>query len=154
MEKRKRRKKGWKEFVRKKRKKGRMRCGRKEESEEERMKENEKEKKKRGTERRIENKESGTRSVPPSPDAFPSSKLGNNMTPKKGRLGKNTTPTSRGPTKLKQNLQEDPRRRRSTFDVHFAQISATHQKEQNIRSINSIAMNPPFIRRIKALGNL
>ena len=77
-----------------------MRCGRKEEREEERMKEKEKEKKKRGRERRIENRESGTRSVPLSPDAFPSTKLRNNMTPIKGRLGKNTTPTSRGPTKL------------------------------------------------------
>ena len=75
------------------------------------MKKKEKEKKKRGRERRIENRESGTRSVPPPPDAFPSAKLGNNMTPIKGRLGKNmtpikgrlgknTTPTSRIPTKL------------------------------------------------------
>ena len=69
-----------------------MRCGRKEEREKERMKEKEKEKKKRGRERRIENRESGTRSVPPSLDTFPSTKLGNNMTPIKGRLGKNTTP--------------------------------------------------------------
>ena len=78
-----------------------------------------KEKKKRGRERRIENRESGTRSVSPSPEAFPSAKLGNNMTPLKGRLGKNRTPTSRGPTKLNQNLQADPRRRRSSFDVSF-----------------------------------
>ena len=96
-----------------------MRCGRKEEGEEERMKEKEKEKKKRGRERRIENKESGTRSVLPSLDVFPSAKLGNNMTPIKGRLGKNTIPTSRGPTKLNQNLHADPRRRRSSFDVSF-----------------------------------
>ena len=41
------------------------------------------------------------------------------MTPIKGRLGKNTTPTSRGPTKLNLNLQADPRRRRSSFDVSF-----------------------------------
>ena len=54
----------------------------------------------RERERRIENRESGTRNAPPSPDAFPSMKLGNNMTLIKGRLGKNTTPTSRGPTKL------------------------------------------------------
>ena len=83
------------------------------------MKEKEKKKKKRGRERRIENREIGTRSVPPSPDVFPSAKLGNNMTPIKGRLGKNTTPTSRGPIKLNQNLQVDPRRRRSSFDVSF-----------------------------------
>ena len=64
--------------------KGRMRCG---------MKEKKEEKKK--------DRESGTRSASPSPDAFPSTKLGNNITPIKGRqLGKNTTPTSRDPTKL------------------------------------------------------
>ena len=39
------------------------------------------------------------------------------MTPIKGRLGKNTTPTSRSPTKLNQDLQVDPRRRRSNFDA-------------------------------------
>ena len=58
----------------------------------------------RGRERRIKNRESGTRSVPPPPDVVPSAKLGNNMTPTKGRLGKNTTPTSRDPIKLNQNL--------------------------------------------------
>ena len=36
---------------------------------------------------------------------FPSTKLGNNITPIKGRLGKNTTPTSHNPVKLNQNLQ-------------------------------------------------
>ena len=62
----------------------------------------------RGRERRRENRESDTRSVPPSPDAFPSTKLGNNTTPIKRRLGKNTTPTRRGPTELNQNPQADP----------------------------------------------
>ena len=71
----------------------------------------------RGREKRTENGENGTRGTPPSPDAFLSAKLGNNMTPIKGRLGKNTTPTSRSPTKLNQNLQVDPRRRRSSFDA-------------------------------------
>ena len=78
---------------------------RKEERKNEREEEREE---KRGRERRIENRESGTRNVPPSPDAFPSTKLGNNITPIKGRLGKNTTPTSRGPTKLNQNPRADP----------------------------------------------
>ena len=63
----------------------------------------------RGRERRTENGEDGTRNAPPSPDTFPSTKLGNNMTPIKGRLGKNTTPTSRSLTKLNQDLQVDPR---------------------------------------------
>ena len=80
-----------------------------EEKKEEKMKEKKKEKRKRGRERRTKNRESGTRNVPPFPDTFPSTKLGNNMTPIKGRLGKNTTPTSRSLTKLNQNLQVGPR---------------------------------------------
>ena len=76
----------------------------------------------RGRERRIENRESGTKNVPPSPNAFPSTKLGNNITPIKGRLGKNTTPTSRGPTKLNRNPQADPWRRRSSLDASFTHI--------------------------------
>ena len=82
--------------------KKRRKEGRENEREEEREE-------RRGRERRIENRESDTRNVPPSPDAFPSTKLGNNITPIKGRLGKNTTPTSRGLIKLNQNLQADPR---------------------------------------------
>ena len=49
----------------------------------------------RGRERGGENRIRGTKNVPPSPDVFPSTKLGNNTTPMKRRLGKNTTPTSR-----------------------------------------------------------
>ena len=71
----------------------------------------------RGRERRTENGEDDTRNAPPSPDTFPSTKLGNNMTPIKGRLGKNTTPTNRSPKKLNQDLQVDPRRRRSNFNT-------------------------------------
>ena len=81
--------------------KKRRKEGRENEREEEREE-------RRERERRIENRESGTRNVPLSPEAFLSTKLGNNITPIKGRLGKNTTPTSRGPTKLNQNPQADP----------------------------------------------
>ena len=56
-------------------------------------------------ERERERKESSAKGALPSADAFPSTKLGNNMTPMKGRLGKNTTPTSNNPVKLNQNLQ-------------------------------------------------
>ena len=73
------------------------------------MKEKKKEKK--------EDRESGTRSAPPSSDAFPSTKLENNITPIKGRLGKNTTPTNRDPMKLNQNLQMSPPQRRSSFEI-------------------------------------
>ena len=71
----------------------------------------------RGRERRIKNRESDTRSVPPPPDAFPSEKLGNNITPIKGRLGKNTTPTSRDLIKLNQNLQMNPLQIQSSFEI-------------------------------------
>ena len=71
----------------------------------------------RERERGTENGENGARGALPSPDAFPSAKLGNNMTPIKGRLWKNTNPTSRSPTKPKQNLQVDPKRRRSSLEV-------------------------------------
>ena len=71
----------------------------------------------RGRERITKNGEGDTRNAPPSPDTFPRTKLGNNMTPIKGRLGKNTTPTSRSPIKLNQDLQVDPRGRRSNFDA-------------------------------------
>ena len=87
--------KGWKEFVQ-------------EEREEEKMRE-------RGREK--EKGESGARGALPSADAFPSTKLGNNITLMKGRLGKNTTPTSGSPTKLNQNLQNNPRQRRPDFDA-------------------------------------
>ena len=39
------------------------------------------------------NRESSANDAPPSPHAFPNQKLGTNMTPIKGKLGKNTTPT-------------------------------------------------------------
>ena len=107
----------------------------------------------RGRERRTENRESGTRDAPPSLDAFPSAKLGNNMTPMKGRLGKNTTPTSRGPTKPNQNLQADPRRRRSSFDassradLSYAQEGVEHPKYK-------LHSNEAAIyKKAKALGN-
>ena len=55
--------------------------------------------------RRGENGESGTKSTPLSPDAFPSMGLGNNITPIKGKLGKSTTPTGRGPSELNAGLE-------------------------------------------------
>ena len=87
--------KGWKEFVQ-------------EEREEEERRERWREK---------EKGETGARGVLPSADAFPSTKLGNNITPMKGRLGKNTTPTSGSPTELNQNLQNNPQQRRPDFDA-------------------------------------
>ena len=112
----------------KEKKDGKSLCGRKGKRENEMWKkrrkegkENEREEEgeeRRGRERRIENRESGTRSASPSPDAFPSAKLGNNITSIKGKqLGKNTTPTSKGPTKLNQSLQANPPQRRSSLEA-------------------------------------
>ena len=135
MEKRRRREKRWKRGEEEKRD-GKSLCERKGKRENEMWKkrrkegrENEREgegEERRGRERRIENRESGIRNVPPSPNAFPSTKLGNNITPIKGRVGKNTTPTSRGPTELNRNPQVDSRRRRSSLDASFlADLSYT-----------------------------
>ena len=94
-----------------------------EKREEEREKREEKRKKGREEEERRERGrekekgESGARGTLPSADAFPSTKLGNNITPMKGRLGKNTTPTSRSPTELNQNLQNNPQQRQPDFDA-------------------------------------
>ena len=73
--------------------KGRKRRGRKDEDEEEgEGKEEEKEKQK--MEKAVHERHRPLQKI------FPSTKLGNNMTPIKGRLGKNTTPTSNNPVKL------------------------------------------------------
>ena len=77
-------KKGWKEFIRKERERGSMRYGKKDEKEGE--------EERRGRKRRIKNRKGGTKSVSPPPDVFPSAKLGNNMTPIRGRLGKTQLP--------------------------------------------------------------
>ena len=78
-----------------------------------RRRENEKEgegEERRGRERRGENRKGNTKNVPPSLNTFPSTKLGKNITPIKGRLGKKSTHTGRGPSELNQNPQVDPLR--------------------------------------------
>ena len=107
MEKGRRRTKRWKRGEEEKRD-GKSLCERKGKGENEMWKkrrkegrENEREgerEERRGRERRIENGERDTRNIPSSLDAFPNTKLGNNITPIKGRLGENTIPISRGPT--------------------------------------------------------
>ena len=67
-----------------------------EKREEEREKRKDERKKREGR-RSIDNRENSARDAPPSQDAFPRRKVGNNITPIKGRLGKNTTPTGRDP---------------------------------------------------------
>ena len=133
--------------------KGRMRCGRKKRKE---GRENEREgegEERRRRERRIENRESGTRNVPPSSDAFPSTKLGNNITPIKRRLRKNTTPKSRSPTELNQNPQADPRRRRSSLDASFrADLSYTPGRVESPK-YGLHSNGAAIYKKAKALGN-
>ena len=107
----------------------------------------------RGRERRIENRESGTRNAPPSPDAFPSMKLGNNITPINGRLGKNTSPTRRGPTKLNQNLQANPRRRRSSSDASFRADLSCAPEGAEYPKCELHSNEAAIYKKAKALGN-
>ena len=87
------------------------------EKREEKRKKGKKEEERREGGREKEKGESGARGALPSADAVPSTKLGNNITPMKGRLGKNKTPTSRSPTELNQNLQNNPQQKQPDFDA-------------------------------------
>ena len=114
------RRKGKRRKYEKKKRDGRSLCERKGKRENERWQKREKEEEGeeiREIEREKENGENDTRGALPSLDAFPSAKLGNNMTPIKGRLGKNKNPTSRSLAELNQNLQKNFQRRRPDFDA-------------------------------------
>ena len=74
---------------------GKSLCGRKGKRKNEMWKKRGKEEEgeeRRGREKITENGENDTRGAPPSLDAFPSAKLGNNITPIKGRLRKTQLP--------------------------------------------------------------
>ena len=68
-------------------------------------KEMENEKKKKEEKEKGENGESDTKNVLPSQDASPSTEIGNNITPTKGKLGKNITSTSRREPKPDSGLE-------------------------------------------------
>ena len=78
---------------------------------EEKMKKKEKEKEKRKKKKNRKWRRRYMKGTVLSKKIFPSTKLGNNMTPIKGRLGKNTTPTSKNPVKLNQNLKTNSKQR-------------------------------------------
>ena len=79
------------------------------------------------------NRECDAKNAPPSPNAFPSKKLGNNMTPIKGRLGKNTTPTHGDPRKLVQRRQRSPSKDCRTLSIHPMRTPSTHYEKQNLQ---------------------
>ena len=107
----------------------------------------------RGRERRRENRESGTRNIPPSLEAFPSTKLGNSITPIKGRLGKNTTPTSRGPTELNKSPQADTRRRRPSLDASFHADFSYAPERAEYPKYGLHSNEAAIYKKAKALGN-
>ena len=111
-----------------------------EEADEKAVEEERREKRKEGRRGRKEeeedkekNRECGTKDAPPPPNAFPSQKLGNNMTPIKGRLGKNTTPTHRDPEKLIQRRQRSPSKDSRTSSIHPMRTPSTHCEKQNLQ---------------------
>ena len=109
--------------------------------------------KEEGRERRTENGEGDARRTSPSPDAFPSTKLGNNMTPIKGRLGKNTTPTCRRTAALTPNFQKDPQQRQPDFD-DSSYLDSDYASEKAKYTKHKPHSNEAAIyKKIKALGN-
>ena len=76
------------------------------------------------------NRECDTKDEPPPPNAFPSQKIGNNMTPIKGRLRKNTTPTHGDLEKLVQRRQRIPNEDSRTSSVHPMRTSSTHYEKK------------------------
>ena len=105
----------------------RRKRGREKREEERKKGREEEERRKRGKEK--EKGESGARGALPSADAFPSTELGNNMTPIEGRLGKNTTPTCKRTAALTPNLQKDPQQRRQGFCDSSYPVSVAHQRK-------------------------
>ena len=102
-------------------------------------------------EREKENGENGARGALPSLDAFPSAKLGNNMTPIKGRLGKNTTPTRRSPVELNQNLQKNFQRRRPDFNAS-SRINLSYAPKGS--KYKFYIKEATIYKKAKTLGNL
>ena len=163
------RNKQYKQFAQKKKKRVRTRRGwrrkikRKGEEKRKRGRGNEKERKRecekkgegeerRERERRGENGESSTKSTSLSPDAFPSTKLGNNITPIKGRLGKNTTPTGRGASEPSRNPWVDPLRRRLSLDASSSRNSSCAPKREEGSKYELHSEEVTIYREAKALG--
>ena len=91
------------------------------------------------------NRECGTKDAPPPQDAFPSRRLGNNMTPIKGRLGKNTAPTHGDPEKLIQRRQRNPSEDSRTSSIHPVRTSSTHYEKQNLQKRRAQKQQNPHL---------
>ena len=84
---------------------------------------------------------------PHSRNASPSQVLGNNMTPIKGRLGKNTTPTRRNSEKLIQRHQKNPSEGHRTLSIHLLQTSsARYGKQKSSKRVRQKGNGTPTYR--------
>ena len=108
----------------------------------------------RERERRGENEDNGTKSTPLPPDAFPSTKLGNNITPIKGRLGKNTTPTGRGPLEPSQDPEVDLLLSRPSLDTSSRANSSCALKREEGSKCELHSGDVTIYKEAEALGKL
>ena len=76
------------------------------------------------------------------------------MTPIKGRLGKNTTPTGRRTAALTPNLQKDPQQRRPGFDVSSYPDSGYASEKTKYTKHKPHSNEATIYKKIKALGKL
>ena len=99
------------------------------------------------------NRESSARDAPLSPNAFPSRKLRNNMTPIEGKLGKNTTPTCRRTAALTPNLQKDPQQRQPDFDDSSYPDSGYASEKVKYKKHKPHSNEASIYKKINALEN-
>ena len=130
-----------------------------EEADEKAVEEERREKRKEGRRGRKEeeedkkkNRESSAKDAPPN--AFPSKKLGNNMTPIKGRLGKNTTPTHGDPEKLIQKLQSNPYTKPKLRTSVPRERHSPAMRAKTLTSAENRSNRTIIYKEAKAFGNL
>ena len=71
------------------------------------------------------NRECGAKDAPPPPDAFPSRRLGNNMTPIKGETREKHNSHTRRPRKADPKASEEPQQRQPNIG-HPSHMNSIH----------------------------
>ena len=120
----------------------------------EERKKREEERRKKKEEEKTRNRDSSARDAPPSPGAFPSQKLGNNMTPTKGRVGKNKTTTCRDPEKLIQKLQSNPHEKLELRTSVPPELHSPAMRAKILKSTENRSNRTIIYKKVKAFGNL
>ena len=106
----------------------------------------------RGRERRGEDRESGIRSIRPSPDESPSTKLGDNTTPIKGRLGKNTTPTGRRSTRTETESPSRSSAKTTKLRRFIPRRFQSHPRKEGDSEYRFHSKGATIYKKIKAPG--